>query len=211
MIKEMKGDLLTIKKGIIAHQVNCKGVMGAGVAKQIRNKLLTTEQYHTYRRRCAFYGDKLLGSCYIDQVSPEKYVAHLFGENIPTGKGLDTDYGALERSLTELGLVAIQHHLPIAIPGYLGCGLAGGDWEHVYRLIIKPHFASYPYGFTIVYNDRSIHNLWEDFGAVPMDPETERIESEWHVFNAGTHREEIWHWFEQTFDLSVAEDLMCLA
>ena len=44
-----------------------------------------------------------------------------------------------------------------------------------------------------------------------MDPETERIESEWHVFNAGTHREEIWHWFEQTFDLSVAEDLMCLA
>lgn len=95
MIKEMKGDLLAIKKGIIAHQVNCKGIMCAGVAKQVKNKLLTIEQYHTYRRRCAFYGVKLLGSCYIDKVAPEKYVAHLFGENIPTGRGLDTDYGAL--------------------------------------------------------------------------------------------------------------------
>ena len=26
----------------------------------------------------------------------------------------------------------------------------------------------------------------------------------------GTHREEIWHWFEETFGVSVAEDLMGL-
>lgn len=46
---------------------------------------------------------------------------------------------------------------------------------------------------------------------MPMDPVTEYIENEWHGFKAGTHREAIWHWFEQTFNLSVAEDLMCLA
>ena len=52
--------------------------------------------------------------------------------------------------------------------------------------------------------------LWKDFGNVPMNPETECIEEEWNGIPAGTHREEIWHWFEEEFDLSVAEDLMGL-
>lgn len=55
-----------------------------------------------------------------------------------------------------------------------------------------------------------IYDLWLAFGEVPMNPETECIETEWNGFLAGTHREEIWHWFEDTFDLSVAEDLMGL-
>ena len=52
-----------------------------------------------------------------------------------------------------------------------------------------------------------IRRLWEEFGDVPMNPETECIESGWHGFRAGTHREEIWHWFEETFDVRV-HDLM---
>lgn len=51
---------------------------------------------------------------------------------------------------------------------------------------------------------------WDELGDIPMNPETERIEVEWNGFSAGTHREEIWHWFEETFDVSVAEDLMSL-
>ena len=41
-----------------------------------------------------------------------------------------------------------------------------------------------------------------------MNPETECIEQAWHGFSSGTHREEIWHWFEETFQISVAEALM---
>lgn len=52
--------------------------------------------------------------------------------------------------------------------------------------------------------------LWKEFGDIPMNPETECIEAEWNGFPAGTHREEIWDWFEETFDVSVAEDLMGL-
>ncbi len=52
--------------------------------------------------------------------------------------------------------------------------------------------------------------LWVQFGEVPMNPETEEIEAEWHGFSAGTHREDIWHWFEETFNVSVAKDLMGL-
>ena len=52
--------------------------------------------------------------------------------------------------------------------------------------------------------------LWKEFGNIPMNPETECIEKEWWRFPAGTHREEIWHWFEETFGVGVAEDLMGL-
>lgn len=55
-----------------------------------------------------------------------------------------------------------------------------------------------------------IEELWSEFGEVTMNPETELIESEWNDFPAGTHREDIWHWFEDTFDVSVGEDLMGL-
>ena len=57
---------------------------------------------------------------------------------------------------------------------------------------------------------RHIEDLWESLGEVAIDPETERTEDEFFGFPAGTHREEIWHWFEEVFDISVAEDLMGL-
>ena len=45
---------------------------------------------------------------------------------------------------------------------------------------------------------KKVKELWNEFGDVPMNPETECIEEAW---------EEIWHWFEETFDVRVA-DLM---
>lgn len=51
-------------------------------------------------------------------------------------------------------------------------------------------------------------HLWESLEDVPMNPETECIEEKWQEFPAGTHREEIWHWFEEKYNVSVAEDLM---
>lgn len=56
----------------------------------------------------------------------------------------------------------------------------------------------------------AVRELWMKFGEIPMNPETECIEEEWHGFPAGTFREDIWHWFEETFNVSVAEDLMGL-
>ena len=63
MIKERKGDLLRSDVAIIAHQVNCQGVMGAGVARQIRHRILTAEQYRAYQQLCRKNKEELLGSC----------------------------------------------------------------------------------------------------------------------------------------------------
>ena len=92
--------------------------------------------------------------------------------------------------------LAAQRELSqIAIPGYLGCGLAGGDWETVYSRILIPLFSESCFTLTILYLPDSIRRLWTEFGDIPMNPETECIE-------------EIWHWFEETFQISVAEALM---
>ncbi len=51
MIKHVDEDLLQVQADVIAHQVNCQGVMGAGIAKQIRNRLLSREQFLEYVNR----------------------------------------------------------------------------------------------------------------------------------------------------------------
>lgn len=48
-----------------------------------------------------------------------------------------------------------------------------------------------------------IKDLWVEFGDVPMNLDTECIEENWHGFPAGTHREEIWHWFEDEFEIPI--------
>ena len=55
-----------------------------------------------------------------------------------------------------------------------------------------------------------IKNLWLEFGDVSMNPETECIDEEWNGFATGTYREEVWSWFEETYGVSVAKDLMGL-
>ena len=61
MIIDKIGDILHTEADVICHQVNCKGVMGAGLAKQIRNQLLSEEQYRTYQEICREYGRANLG------------------------------------------------------------------------------------------------------------------------------------------------------
>lgn len=96
--------VLNINGAIIAHQVNCKGEMEYGLSKQIREQLLTDEQYNHYQKMCREFGDHLLGKCFYYPVHDKEglYVANLFAETIQKGKELDTDYDALESSLSEL-------------------------------------------------------------------------------------------------------------
>ena len=60
------------------------------------------------------------------------------------------------------------------------------------------------------YQKTKAKKLWMEFDDIPINPETEEIEVDWNGFSAGTFREDIWHWFEETFHISVAEDLMGL-
>jgi hypothetical protein len=49
--------------------------------------------------------------------------------------------------------------------------------------------------------------LWNILGNIPID-ENDEIEEPFLHFEIGTDKFEIWHWFEEKFDLSVAKDLI---
>ena len=53
--------------------------------------------------------------------------------------------------------------------------------------------------------------LWSDLGDTPIDEE-DNIDEDFVAgditFEKGTDRLDIWYWFEENFNLSVAEDLM---
>ena len=135
MIKIVDGDILQASENIIAHQVNCMSVMGGGIAKQIKDKYPKVfKDYKIYLSNSVF-PIMVLGQCHFVKVDNNKYVANLFGQyNYGTSKQ-QTDYKALEEALFTLKINAKDHYLSVALPVNLGCGLAGGNWEVVYKMI----------------------------------------------------------------------------
>ncbi len=123
---------------IICHQVNCKGAMGAGLAKQIRSKWPSV--YETYKRFCLkpLVQSSLLGNCQLVNAEGSVWVANLFGQD---GFGTDkvqTDYTALKSALLVLYGEIYKKNLTAAtirIPYNMGCGLAGGNWDVVEKII----------------------------------------------------------------------------
>jgi hypothetical protein len=51
--------------------------------------------------------------------------------------------------------------------------------------------------------------LWSKLGDIPVNDEDE-IDEDFLHFETGTDKFDVWHWFEDEFVLSVAEDLMFL-
>lgn len=137
MIKIIEGNLLDASEDIIGHQVNCQGVMGSGVAKSIKDKWRTA--YIGYSNYCFEKNPcDLLGELLLVNVSDNKFIAHLFGQqNYGRRKVRYTDYDALEQALHKLRTVAERNKLSVALPYNIGCGLANGDWNVVYEIIDK--------------------------------------------------------------------------
>ena len=57
---------------------------------------------------------------------------------------------------------------------------------------------------TLLDRDEVLEELWEQFGDIPMNPETECIEDKFIGWGPGIHREEIWHWFDERHSKGVA-------
>jgi len=133
MIKMVDDNILQATEDIIAHQVNSMGVMGSGIAKQIKEKY--PEVFDQYRK--FFINNKFtaLGKCQIVKTEDNKYIANLFGQYNYGRDKQYTDYKALEEALFSLKVSAKDHKKSVAIPFNIGCGLAGGSWEVVYKII----------------------------------------------------------------------------
>ena len=143
MIDVINGNILNCSENIIVHQTNCLGVMGAGLALQLRKKYPII--FDKYKILCDLYKkfpNSLMGYTQIVNVDNSKYVMNCFGQ-LSYGTGLQTDYESLKLSLNQVKEYAEYNNLSVAIPYKIGCGLAGGDWNIVYK-IIEDIFAKSP-------------------------------------------------------------------
>lgn len=136
----IKGNLLKSPFQIIAHQVNCYGVMGAGVAKQIKE--IYPENYQNYKSFVDDWKEDAFGKCCVGYCKNGKKILNLFGQ-MGYGYGENfTNYDKLYCALKD-GINQIKNdnfkedgiQLTIAIPYKMGAGLAGGDWNKIVELL----------------------------------------------------------------------------
>lgn len=126
----LKGDLIEIfnqgKVDIIAHGANCRNVMDAGIAKQIKDKYPE-----------AFYADRYVdipeGIWRLGKMSytEDQTIFNLYTQEEP---GPNANLCAIKLSLKLLA--RYTRNLTVGLPR-IGCGIGGLNWEDVKPIIIE--------------------------------------------------------------------------
>lgn len=141
MIQTITGDMLKYSKGYLVHGCNAQGVMGSGIAKQIREQYPLA--YQEYKNMQGLQGQLQVGTnSYAYYGEDEKIIVnavtqHAYGndKNI-----VYVDYVALSTCFKKLSDFVMNSSLMNGIPKIvnfplIGCGLANGDWRVVSELI----------------------------------------------------------------------------
>lgn len=129
MIEYKKGNILNVSDGIIVHGVNCQGVMGAGVAKAIRDKY--PDCYTEYKKECKNhnYSKKLLGDVFYYDIF-DLVIANAFTQHLT---GADARYSAIALCFDDICRLASRVSTTVnTVP--IGCGIGGLDWNIVKKI-----------------------------------------------------------------------------
>lgn len=135
MITIKEGNLFDAPRGLICHQVNCKGVMGRGVAKTFKEKYPDVFKQYVYL--CTNVpASQLLGTCLFDENT-----VCMFAQNDWRGH---TDYAAFRNCCRRIVdyITRHDHSTPVNMPYGIGVGLGGGDWLIIYS-ILEEEFEGY--------------------------------------------------------------------
>ena len=153
MLHYKVGNLLDAPQIYIAHQVNCQGVMGSGVAKAIKEKY--PEAYEYYKGLCdASPSKELLGTSQeVYCKKGKRIVINLFGQQFYGYDGCCyTSYVALTTALDSAFKFIVEDSrdfgfpLEIAVPYRMGCDRGGGDWKVVSEILDE---LSYKHGVDV--------------------------------------------------------------
>lgn len=125
--------------------------MGAGLAKQIRERY--PHVYEKYRAAClaekrqapsGSSGSRLLGKIQVIPVNPllspdanttSQVIVNVFAQEFFGRDKRYTDYDALRSCLHKVNERFAGK--TVALPYYMGCGLAGGSWDIVIKIIVE--------------------------------------------------------------------------
>jgi len=139
MIKYMDGDILDCKEDVIVQSVNHQGVMGGGLALQIKNKYPEImDKYGEYKTFCEttkFENIRANGSVAWYHAKDGKRIASIFGQDEYGRRKRYTDYVSFGNGLYSVKNMAMWMEYSLAIPYGIGCGLGGGDWNIILDII----------------------------------------------------------------------------
>lgn len=146
MSKAIKiGDILSAEAGLIIHGCNAQGVMGAGLAAQVKSKW--PDCYATYRKFCKDFKnnrEEMLGEIIPYAVPRTQIVIINAITQIDFGKGGKryVSYKAIDAAFNTVAEIAARCGMIVHYP-LIGAGLAGGDWA-IISDIIETAFSKYP-------------------------------------------------------------------
>jgi O-acetyl-ADP-ribose deacetylase (regulator of RNase III) len=150
MIEEIRGDLLDFPEGItvIMHQANCRHTMGAGIAKQIKDRYPTAYKAD----RSTVYGNQKMGTFSYSFIGKncQRVIFNLYGQDGFGRTIRSTNYEALYLAIDNAFKMIKRfslYHYKVGIPKFMGCGLAGGDWRIVRAMVES---LSEQYNLTVV-------------------------------------------------------------
>lgn len=142
MITYIKGDLLASDADFICHGVNCVGGFGSGVAGQIAKKFPHVK--HAYLQKFGSDGWELGEVQFVKinyrsdrpQTNAMQYIVNCATqqEYYPRDR-VHADYEAIEKCMNIVKQFATEKQT-IALP-LIGCGLAGGSWNIVEKILNK--------------------------------------------------------------------------
>lgn len=157
-IRHGRGDLLRATAQCIVHQVNCMGVMGSGVAKQIRDRW--PEVYESYKKLCDLkaiqVGDPsvLLGYADCVKVPTGQVIFSVFGQHNyhrpHTTPRRYTNYEAVYKGLEAVRSYMLARGLAsAAFPYRMSCDRGGASWGIIFEMI-KDVFKDTDIGIEII-------------------------------------------------------------
>lgn len=132
-------DITKINTGVIMHQVNCKNVMGSGVAKALYTKHPQVKDEFHKLAQTYDTPQKRYGMLQPVQINENLIICNSYSQmNYGTDKNVKyTNETLLINNLKRLDELAKSKNLPAYVPEYIGCGLGNGDWETIKDYIEK--------------------------------------------------------------------------
>ena len=132
-------DLFSVEHYVIAHGVNCQGVMGSGIAKIIRKKW--PEVYDSYIRFCQkiSHPSDRLGLIDFTKCKGGPVVVNCFTqEYFGTDGGKYMSYDAVDSCMMRMAYHienGIYGKVPYVAMPKIGAGLGGGHWPIIKEII----------------------------------------------------------------------------
>lgn len=128
-----QGDVFLTECQTIAHGCNCIGVMGAGIAKEVKKRY--PDCYQEYWVRC--HSNHFIPGDYYLWKSSDKWILNMATQYGINGADIDlvkTSFNTISKYYKEEGIESIA--MPL-----IGCGLGGLTWDSV-KAIIQENMGS---------------------------------------------------------------------